>query len=58
MCISTMSLQKLVCLVALSKDLGRLGGERSNAEAIKPELQPSSVERRPKSARRPTPNMA
>ena len=57
-CASAPCVQKLVGLVPLSKDLGRLGGERSNAEAIKPELQPSSVERRPKSARRPTPNMA
>ena len=57
-CASAPCVQKLVGLVPLSKDLGRLGGERSNAETIKPELQPSSVERRPKSARRPTPNMA
>ena len=57
-CASEPCVQKLVGLVALSKDLGRLGGKRSNAEAIKPELQPSSVERRPKSARRPTPNRA
>ena len=50
--------QKLAGRVALSKDLGYDGSQRLNDEANEPELQPSSVERRPKSARRPTPNMA
>ena len=55
---SGLDAQKLAGRVALPKDLDLLGSERLNREAINPELQPSSVERRPKSARRPTPNMA
>ena len=50
--------RKLVGLVALSKDLGQLGIKRLNHETMNPELQPNSVERRPKSSRRPTPNKA
>ena len=55
---SALDAQKLVGLVALSKDLGLLGIKRLNHETMNPELQPNSVERRPKSSRRPTPNKA
>ena len=53
---SQLDAYKLAGLVALSKDLGYDGSQRFNDEAINPELQPSSVERPPKSPRRPAPN--
>ena len=55
---SGLDAQKLAGRVALPKDLDLLGSERLNREAINPELQPSSVERRSQSPRRSAPDIS
>ena len=55
---SRLDAQKLAGLVALSNDLGLFGSERLNHETMDPELQPNSVERRPKSPRRSASDMS